>query len=432
MGNNKSIKELLNKFKKLFINMQSKLEEHQRVKQIKDLVKYLQKKGKTLSEEEIIKIILKIAKNCRGTNEIENAIVQIKSSNRISDDSLRNAIIEIMRASENPKIAGIEEPEATGAIQVMTNSGIGTPKNSEELKELLKILAKLPIDFDKEIAVLKKIGDTVEKQKAIEDLLKRIYASDIFKQSSKNYKIDNDLCEILQQIIETSDSKEGNVMSYLEKIIAKKMAYNIAYSGSTFLYSFSKIIEPDRMINDNLIKKVKHEIEEVKNKKYAFNEKELLRSMIQEVVTQQILKNHLKGEEYSVPNLQGLSKNDRRYLVKQIEILDSTLNNPQCTENKSRESQKILINMLLGKPEYSEDTLSKKEKRILKNLLIQKDKNVSNGEDKLNLQQKQILEYLKKKRNNKISRKQRLLILRQLRKITETEQKAKEDEHLNK
>ena len=41
-------------------------------------------------------------------------------------------------------------------------------------------------------------------------------------------------------------------------------------------------------------------------------------------------------------------------------------------------------------------------------------------------------QYLKKKRNNKLSRKQRLLILRQLRKITETEQKAKEDEHLNK
>lgn len=99
--------------------------------------------------------------------------------------------------------------------------------------------------------------------------------------------------------------------------------------GTTNIYAFSNsLISPDRMINEKLEDQVEEEYEKIAERREnvrSFDKDSLRKQFLEEVLSQQVLNNHEKGEKYVVPKLDDLTQEELDYFLNKLQILDGNV-----------------------------------------------------------------------------------------------------------
>ena len=308
--------------------------------------------------EEIYQII-------KSHPDIKRAIL----ANILENEKIPNRIFEKVatQISKDEEIPDSVIPDAVERAD--------TNLSSESIKNILK---DGEINENDRIVLLKKVEDKESQKECVKSELKRLYKSCYEKKDSEVTSRIEEIKDILNK-----EDQDEDVNRWIQTVIAKKMAENY-YSDikqGTKIYTFTKILPIEKMIENDLPSAVEKEylkIEDEREKKKNRFDKEKFNQQILLELGKQI---GIKYEEtgiFVVPqsrNLKKLNEEEKTKFIKTIqtyarkaltkeEIIDiddqirGNSNNVQIKEN-------ILINLIKKIPEKDKN----KTIEILSNII---------------------------------------------------------------
>lgn len=191
------------------------------------------------------------------------------------------------------------------------------------------------------------------------------------EQIKKNLKDKYINCDKIHMTNLVSDVKEvwdknsnQDIHNIITQILARKAAIECLRYGTTRISTITKIIPPEQMLEEDFLKRVREEFEDVKEKKeyqgekdHQYSEKEL-RMRILSKIAKNVAKTYQEVGIIDIPQTESMKKvteEEEQYLIDKIQIYEKEINNIEKIKNQIRGNKNYevedLIEMVTRIPE---------------------------------------------------------------------------------
>lgn len=252
-----------------------------------------------------VKDIMKILKQ---HPDIERAILaNIAENEKIPDKIFEKAATEISKDEEIPDSI---------ITDVVKKADVDIPDET-----INNIIEEGKVDLKERIDLLKNVEDKDILKTRVKNELKILYRT-------CNDKKDNEVTERIKEIegLLKQDDIDEEIKNGIQTVIAKKMAENYYEFRGTRIFTLSKVMPVEEMIERDIPETVKNEYEKIEEeqgaKEVKFNKKELTRQILLEMASQIGTKSQDTGV-FIVPqseNLKKIDEKERIDFIKTIQI----------------------------------------------------------------------------------------------------------------
>ena len=241
------------------------------------------------------------------------------------------------------------------------------------------IIEEGDIELKERLKLIKNVEDETITEKLVEDELNILYENSKEKRDSEVVE----RIEILKEILKNRTT--GKIDNLIQQVISKKMAENFYsdISKGTKIYTLSKVLPVEKMIEDDLPSKVEKEYEKIQEKE-GEKERRFNKSNFKiQILTQMAREIAYKYEETGVfvipqsKNMKKIEKNEENEFIKGIEIFSGKELSEQEKEdiksqikgnvNSIQAKESLLISEIKKIPDKDKNTIMDTLIQILKN-----------------------------------------------------------------